>query len=173
MHAAGHLGGIGGAATVLTVAVVVSGFVGRYVYTAVPRTLTGSEATLRELEDRVEASDAELRQAGTDGMGRALVGVAEAAPRGGWGAVLWRPLRRARLRRRLVEFVRSTAAPAEPLVDALVERYGLLLQADGLARARRLFSWWHAVHVPLGGAVFASAAVHVAGAIYYGMLTTW
>jgi hypothetical protein len=36
--------------------------------------------------------------------------------------------------------------------------------------ARRLLSLWHAVHIPIGVALFATAFVHMIGAIYYATL---
>jgi len=41
LHAGGRFHGLAGILTALTILIVASGFVGRYIYTAVPRTLDG------------------------------------------------------------------------------------------------------------------------------------
>jgi predicted cation transporter len=43
-------------------------------------------------------------------------------------------------------------------------------QAAGLVRVRRLFSVWHAVHIPLGLALFTAAFIHIGAALYYATL---
>jgi len=43
-------------------------------------------------------------------------------------------------------------------------------QVASLAMARRLLSLWHTIHIPIGVALFATAFVHIIGAIYYATL---
>ena len=43
MHTSWKFNGIAGATTLLTVIIVVSGFIGRYVFTRIPRTMDGLE----------------------------------------------------------------------------------------------------------------------------------
>lgn len=43
LHTAGNLRGLAGIVTALTVIIVASGFIGRYLYTAIPRSPTGAE----------------------------------------------------------------------------------------------------------------------------------
>ncbi|NTU84652.1 MAG: hypothetical protein HGA45_35690, partial [Chloroflexales bacterium] len=52
LHTAWQFQGLAGVVTLLTAVVVLSGFVGRYIYTAIPRTLDGAEQTLGDLERR-------------------------------------------------------------------------------------------------------------------------
>ncbi len=40
-------------------------------------------------------------------------------------------------------------------------------QLTALSAARKSLSLWHAVHIPLGLAMFAAALVHILGALYY------
>ena len=46
----------------------------------------------------------------------------------------------------------------------------LYRQINQLAAARRLFSLWHAVHIPLGLTLFMVALVHIGATIYYSIL---
>ncbi len=56
LHTSWKFNGLAGATTLLTVVIVVSGFIGRYIYTRIPRTLDG-------LEIEGSLSEAALRQA--------------------------------------------------------------------------------------------------------------
>ncbi len=56
LHTSWKFNGLAGATTLLTVIIVVSGFIGRYIYTRIPRTLDG-------LEIEGSLSEAALRQA--------------------------------------------------------------------------------------------------------------
>lgn len=94
LHSSWKFNGLAGATTLLTAVIVVSGFVGRYIYTRIPRSLDGGELD---------------------------------APLGG-------------------------------------------LQAAALVRARRLLAIWHAVHIPIGVALFTSAFIHIGAALYYATL---
>jgi hypothetical protein len=88
LHTSWKFNGIAGAVTLLTVIIVVSGFIGRYIFTRVPRTLDGLE---------IEGT----------------------------------------------------------------------LSQEALKQARRMLALWHAVHIPIGMALFVSAFVHIGAALYY------
>ncbi len=94
LHTSWKFNGLAGATTVLTVIIVFSGFIGRYIYTRIPRTLDGVE------------------MAGPSGQ----------------------------------------------------------LQAAALASARRALAIWHAIHIPLGMALFTAAFIHIGAALYYATL---
>jgi hypothetical protein len=171
LHSGLKFHGLAGLLTVLTVVMVFSGFVGRYIYTAVPRTLDGIEAAA-ELEERIAAADGELKALGYCKETAELAEAYAAPP--GWLAVLGRPWLRWRQRhrshralRRLASADRSRTVQLERL---LAERYRLLLEIQALTAVRRLLALWHALHVPLGGVVFALAFVHVGAALYYATL---
>ncbi|MBP1703926.1 MAG: hypothetical protein H6Q38_3033 [Chloroflexi bacterium] len=92
LHTSWKFNGLAGATTLLTIIIVISGFVGRYIYTQIPRSLDGVEIT-------------------------------------------------------------ETGS-----------------QAATLVRARRLLAIWHAVHIPIGIALFTAAFIHVGAALYYATL---
>ncbi len=94
LHTSWKFNGLAGATTALTLIIVFSGFVGRYIYTRIPRTLDG------------------------------------------------------------VELETPTGQ----------------LQASTLAGARRALSIWHAVHIPIGMALFTTALIHIGAALYYATL---
>jgi hypothetical protein len=92
LHTSWKFNGLAGATTLMTIIIVISGFVGRYIYTLIPRSLDGTEIS-------------------TSGM-----------------------------------------------------------QAAALVRTRRLMAIWHAVHIPIGIALFTAAFIHVGAALYYATL---
>ena len=94
LHTSWKFNGLAGATTLLTVIIVISGFIGRYIYTRIPRSLDGLE---------VSASGAQA-------------------------------------------------------------------QAAGLVRARRMLSIWHAIHIPIGMALFIAAFIHIGAALTYATL---
>ncbi len=136
LHSATRFQGLAGAVTLLTGIVVISGLVGRYLYTLVPRTVEGTELGATELEH--EMARAEMMLAG-----------AVAAP-GNTGGVSQQRIQESR---------------------ALVHRRQVLQrQLTTLATARRALALWRSIHVPLAMVLFATAFVHLAGAIYYATL---
>jgi hypothetical protein len=88
LHTSWKFNGLAGVTTLLTVVIVISGFIGRYIFTLIPRSLDGLE---------IEGT----------------------------------------------------------------------LSQEALKHARRLMSLWHAIHIPIGVALFISAFVHAGAALYY------
>jgi hypothetical protein len=171
LHTGGKFGGLAGVLTLLTVIVVASGFVGRYIYTAVPRTLDGVEVAVLDLEAQIKAADRQLQALGIRRLGKMPLSYVTALPQRGWMLVLgrhylrWRQQRR--LRRALRELGAAGEAKAAQLQELLTARYRLLMQVHSLAGTRRLLAVWHLVHIPLGGALFMLAFIHIGGALYY------
>jgi hypothetical protein len=94
LHTSWKFNGLAGATTLMTIIIVISGFVGRYIYTRIPRSMDGVEIS-------------------------------------------------------------------EP---------GAQAQAAGLARTRRMMSIWHAVHIPIGMALFVAAFIQIGAALAYATL---
>ena len=92
LHSSWKFNGLAGVSMLLTVIIVVSGFVGRYIYTLIPRSLDGSEQSTSDL------------------------------------------------------------------------------QAAVVVRARRLMAIWHAVHIPIGIALFVASFIHAGAALFYATL---
>jgi hypothetical protein len=91
LHSSWKFNGLAGATTLLTAIIVFSGFIGRYIFTRIPRTMDGLE---------IEGT----------------------------------------------------------------------LSQEALKQARRLMALWHAIHIPIGMALFISAFVHIGAALYYATL---
>jgi len=172
LHTAWKFHGLAGITLLMTAVVVISGFFGRYIYTAVPRTADGvilERADVQRMLDSAEAALAriegaraaaqELRDPGAiSGMlmvlGRFIYGWRDA----------WRDWNRGR-------GLEAQARAARARVDALIRRRNeLQRQVVTLAAARRLMATWHTLHVPLGLMMFSAAVVHIGAAVYYATL---
>jgi hypothetical protein len=152
LHTSWKFQGVAGIVMLMTVIIVVSGFIGRYIYTAIPRTADGIEIEVDELRRQIAELGTRLAPLAseTSPLEAALAG--EKA-----GAV--RPR------------VEDPASPLSGQQDDLVKRQKVLQrQVDSLAMARRLLATWHAVHIPIGLALFTLAFVHIGAAIYYSTL---
>jgi hypothetical protein len=170
LHSGGKFHGLAGVLAALTGVIVASGFIGRYIYTAVPRTIDGAEVAVRELEEQIAEADRELRAEGIDLAKSEALAIAKEVPRRGWVLVLgrgvWRWLHRRRLRQAL-RVLKEAGARTKQLERVLMRRYDVQVQIASLALARRLLALWHVLHIPLGAAVFTLAFVHIAAALYY------
>ncbi len=172
LHSAWSFRGLAGLVMLMTILVVLSGFFGRYIYTAVPRTVDGVEVEVAELERLIELAQQDLQQA--EGDKAAILLDEHASRKVDMGLVLgrgprywiWR-LQRWSALRKLDPAARSRAKQ----VDALVSRiWELERQRASLSTARRLLSTWHTIHIPLGMALFAAAFFHIGAALYYATL---
>lgn len=175
-HTALKFHGLAGFTMGLTVVVVASGFLGRYFYTAIPRSLAGAEASSADLEvamAQVQRSLAQIVGERSTAV-RALVEADAARPRRkrgdlelvllrGWDD--WRYRRQLQGRVRAVE--RTERRKLGDVERMLMRRRSLERQVRMLESARRLLSVWHIAHVPMGLALFGSVAIHVAATLYF------
>ncbi len=170
LHSGGSFHGLAGVLAALTGVIVLSGFVGRYIYTAVPRTIDGAEVAVRELEDQIAEADRDLQAEGIDLAKSEALATATEVPRREWALVLGRGVQRWLHRRRIRQAIRQlkkTGVRTARLERLLMQRYNVQVQIASLALARRLLALWHVLHIPLGAAVFTLAFVHIAAALYY------
>jgi hypothetical protein len=179
LHTAWKLNGLAGIVLLLTAVIVASGFIGRYIYTAVPRTADGAEIAAREIGERIRLVEGEIAEwtAQHPPVSQTLQQQLATLPslRSNSPAIVferfftemnyriefWREQRQLDLELREQEAVIARLAR---------ERRALHRQMASLAAARRLLAVWHAVHIPIGMALFISAAIHIVAAVYYATL---
>ena len=182
LHSSWKFAGLAGVVMLLTVIVVISGFIGRYIYTAIPRTVNGLALEEEEVDRMIRETETALQQwlqaqsERTRQVVREMLTVEErltaSLPP---GLLLWvRPLVEGyyrwlwwREKRRLGRLARAEAKK----LDRLMARRRLLRrQRAMLLWARRALSLWHTLHVPLGAVLFTLAFVHICAALYYATL---
>lgn len=139
------------------VAVVLSGFMGRYLYVRIPKSIRGTELTREEIEARLRELTAQIGHAGLREDVLQSVDTGTTTSR--------------RERRRIGRTLTShgiEAAVARGFVAALAERTVLEKRLARLQRTKRLFSLWHVFHQPLVYIMFSIAILHVGVALYMG-----
>lgn len=169
LHSAWSFRGLAGVVLLMTAIVVISGFVGRYIYTAVPRTADGMVWEEQQVREQIEALETALnkqRPELPEGVhmedlmsdSRGIVGIFKQ---------IRATIIRWSLRRALPQEAIETL---EKFIDARQRSRELRRSLDRLATARRLLAVWHTVHIPLGMALFVAAFVHIGAALYYATL---
>lgn len=178
-HSAWSFKGLAGLTMLLTVIIVVSGFIGRYIYTAVPRSADGVELEASQLQAQIDAIQAELQgwaaqqpqavqalqpfmpiEAGASGAASALVL--------NRSILDWRERRRWRQTRQALS--PALRQQAETLHKLARRQQVLQSQLVSLGMARRMLALWHTVHIPIGMVLFIAAAIHSIAAFYYATL---
>jgi len=179
LHSSWKFNGLAGIVTLLMIIVVASGFIGRYIYTAVPRTIDGSEVETFQLEQQIAQNEDAIRtwlatQPESMRVLRQRFIQQSQIPSSGLMLMVARPMLdlEDRLRWWLVKRRAKPAIRAQfqQLEDLMRQQARLRRQMASLAIARRMLALWHTVHVPIGMALFTSAFVHVGAAIYYATL---
>jgi hypothetical protein len=177
LHTSWKFNGLAGIVTALMIVVVLSGVVGRYIYTAVPRTADGAVVEAAELEQQIAVAEADLQRwlAGRPEADQHLAQRMAALPAtGGPLLVLGRTFLeweyRLAWRREQRRMGTLEKAQARELDRLLRQRRSLRRQVASLALARRMLATWHTVHIPIGMALFTAAFVHIGAAIYYATL---
>jgi hypothetical protein len=173
-HTSFKFNGLVSAAYWSMVIVMLSGFIGRYLYVRIPRSLRGIELSRTELDQQATSlHDALVAHPGAASLlGRIESLERSAAPaRLSWSGLLFGEFG---LRRRLREFgdhVKLNRLPADQerdLVRLTADRVLLVRQLAYLQRTRQAFSLWHVFHLPLVYLLLVIVAGHVALVVYLG-----
>ena len=153
------------------VAVMASGFVGRYLFVRIPKSIRGVELTHDEIRERADDLKRQLEASSLQPgvLERVHEYERELEPLA-VGSRLGPVAVRVRLRRMRAELRRAGADRrlAASVTAAIGERVLLLRRLARLNRTKHLFSMWHVFHLPLVYVMFAIATLHVGVAIYLG-----
>jgi hypothetical protein len=161
----------------LMMTVWASGFVGRYLYVRIPKTIRGVEISRADLEHRIGTLRAHLDAASLpaaaqrefDAFDAATMRADRRAP-GALDLVLGEFRIRARLwllRRQLLD-AGVDLATVNDRVTLAAEHAAMARRLVHLQRTKRIFELWHVFHRPLVSAMFAIVAIHVGIALYFG-----
>lgn len=178
LHSSWKFHGLAGVVMLLTIIVVISGFIGRYIYTAIPRTADGGEMETGEIQRQLSQLEADIQHwlERQPAIGLGFTQGVFASSVGSRGLLmsfrfpltgLPNRLRFWLLSRRMEPEMRQQFARMAWLMRRREEIYR---QQARLAQMRRLLALWHALHVPLGLVLFAAAFIHIGAAIYYATL---
>lgn len=176
-HTSFRFNGIVSAAYWAMVTVMLSGFIGRYLYVRIPRTIRGTELSRADLDAQADALLSNL--AATAGAGRWAEAAAAleravvpaAGRRQSIAGLLFGELG-LRLRvRAFARRVRQSELPPdrqEALVRLVTERTLLLRRVAYLQKTKTAFGLWHVFHVPLVYLLLIIVMLHVGVALYLG-----
>ena len=183
LHAGWRFHGLIGLGYLAMLLVSLSGIVGRYLYTRIPRGRSGLELDLEAVETR--RRELARRIAGIAGVDTREVEttLASALESHGGGGVLatlrglladdlvrWRAIRR--LRKQWSQRSVDSSALREALGLAR-RQIALTQQLRMLDATHRVFRLWHVVHRPFSITAFVAVAIHVAVAVSLGVTWFW
>lgn len=189
-HASFKLEGLAGISYWIMIAVAVSGFVGRYLYTMIPRSLHSAELTISELDtENTLVSDQLAGQSvfREEDFARLLeVPSPDQVRRMSLVSVLWqilrldlrRPFIVSSLRRRTLSagervatlggFLKSGHRDLELVIANVRRQAGLRVKIVFLDRVRQMFHLWHVIHRPFSISFVALVLVHIGVVVMLG-----
>jgi len=169
-HTAFKFNGIVSAAYWSMVLVALSGFVGRYLYVRIPRTIRGVELSQSELDERMSALLEDLQWTAGPGVLDAIerldAQIVASAPR--WWQVGGRRALVASIDASMAGITLADASVSARLQSLLTERADLQQRRHALGVTKRVFDLWHVFHLPLVWVMFAIVTLHVGVALYLG-----
>lgn len=186
MHASWRFQGLVGLGYLSLLVVALSGIVGKYLYVRIPRSRSGLEMSLEEVDRRrrellrrivaatgLEATEVESLLEGTTAESGRRRGVL-----GGLLAMVTGDLARARAVRRLKVRIRASRGAHRLSRAALREvarlarrEVSLTQQQRMLDTTQRIFGYWHVVHRPFSATAFVAVTIHVVVVVTLGV--TW
>ena len=178
LHTSFKFNGIVSVAYWLMMTVWASGFVGRYLYVRIPKTIRGVELSFKQVEEQLARTQQALHAAMSlpPGVQRELDAFEQAVTpsRGRAPGAIDLFFGELRVRARLLLLRRHLraggveVAAITSVVDAAAERATLARRLAHLQRTRHLFELWHVFHRPLVYGLFLIVALHVGIALYFG-----
>jgi hypothetical protein len=176
LHSSWKFNGLAGVVMLFTLGIVASGILGRYIYTAVPRTAEGAEMQLSELEEQQSTLTEQVRAwaAAEPEIAASLPGWSlqpAGSPNSARELIFNRSIRSGQERSAWQHILKKASPEMRVQITHLKElqfrRVEINRQINSLAAARRLLGIWKSVHIPIGIALFTAAFVHAAAALYY------
>jgi hypothetical protein len=189
-HAAFKFSGLAGWAYWIMMAVAISGFIGRYLYAQIPRSLHATELTATDLETQNAALAAELARQEVfhpeQLAGLLNVPSSQDVRRMPLIAVVWtlfildlrRPFLVSKLRRQVLSsgarlttlagLLRSSNAELESIVDNARQQSRIRAKVAFLDRVRQMFHLWHIIHRPFSISFALLIVVHIGVVIMLG-----
>jgi hypothetical protein len=179
LHTSWKFNGLAGIVMLLTVIIVASGVIGRYIYTAVPRTADGIEIESQDIERQIETVNAELqrwqdtRPTSLNGFSSMLASQSEGSG-DQLSLIFGRTFQEWTFRynfwREKMRLNAGARAQMEKMEVLLKRQRTLNRQLSSLTMARQLLGLWHTIHIPIGLVLFTAAFIHIIAAIYYATL---
>jgi hypothetical protein len=189
-HSSFKFAGLAGIAYWIMVAVAVSGFLGRYIYSKIPRSLNATQLDLSEIESQSAELSAELERQNVF-RAEELAPLLQTPSRDqvksmGLVKMIWtmlaldfrRPFQVSRLRRKILSrselfgtaggFRPSHHADLEAIVTSVKKQSRLATKTSFLNRTQKVFHLWHVIHRPFSISFGILVIVHITIAVMLG-----
>lgn len=179
-HSTGKVGGIVAISYWSMIAVALSGFLGRYIYIQIPRSLSGHELSLGEIEDWDRAMVEAMKKTGnvSDELIERIQKTLGYRTHPGRPALLvffgWilsdlaMPLRLIHLRGELRKAGKIGGEEIRRLISLARKRAVLRRRMAFLRRAQKALHYWHVVHRPFALVMLVIMLVHITVAWLFG-----
>jgi hypothetical protein len=170
-HTSFKFNGIVSVAYWAMVVVVLSGFVGRYLYVRIPKTLRGTEMSRAELDRLADELRVQIAAATGSDWQAEIAAIDDVARRQSPAGLL---LGDVGLRLRVGRLARSMnargvpAAERDALVRLTLDRAVLVRRIAYLERTKAAFALWHVFHLPFVYLLLLIVSVHVGVTLYLG-----
>lgn len=181
LHTSFKVGGIVAVSYYSMIAVMLSGFVGRYLYVQIPRALSGDELPLKQMEEKNKLMTRLLIE--NYGVSPKLLKKIQIIAGGNFAQDLkglsvlffilrndlFRPFRIRRLKKQILRHSRSI--PAYEITDLieLIKQKSLLMRKMALLSSiQPLFHYWHVVHKPFAYVMVIIMFLHIAVTLLFG-----
>lgn len=167
-HTTFKFGGIVSIAFWSMVMVVLSGVVGRYIYLQIPRTISGRELTLKEIEEERQSAIDRI----ADHLSADLIAQAKGYNPNESGFSGWIS-RRSHLRnmKRAMSSAGVSSSAVMETMESLRTEINLHRRIRRLETMKRLFKYWHVAHRPFAIIMLIIVTVHVV--VTVGLGYTW
>ncbi len=162
------LSNISGLTIALTLVVVGSGMFGRYLYSLLPKSVSGERLTAREIEAELAELAPSLQRSAQPDLEKAMAEYGQAAPLGklSFRALLAEDVRARRALAHLEQVIRTArrrggSSELDEFADAMRRRALLARRLAMLTGAERTFRFWHILHKPLTFLLLGAVVLHV------------
>jgi hypothetical protein len=159
------------------VAVALSGVIGRYIYIQIPRTIEGRELSLNELNNMRREINRDLRadysfdeslynlleapdSRNTRGVNKNLATV--------WIAKYKQDQRTIKTLKQELKRLKLPYDETRNVIGLFKEEIILSRRIDRLTTMRRMFAYWHVIHLPVALVMLVLMAVHVVVVVVFG-----
>src|ERR1700722_4734496 len=183
LHSSFKFGGMAGWAFWIMTAVSLSGFIGRYLYSQIPRSLNAAELSVKEIQEMENMlrwnAEEQCDKIGTDLIDLyALPSARQVARASMMAALCWmiwldlkRPLQVSSLRLRAAGFgqwltswfgiLPTRKRSLEIAIQVARKQASLAKRALFLSRTRQVFGLWHVIHRPFSYSFAILAIIHI------------
>ena len=163
MHTGLRFRGIAGFTMLLTILIVISGFIGRYLYGMVQRSGKQSDEAYARLATNIATARHELAHFEREKPRRVQVITRQVRPP--TGRFNW--LQKRQLQRKFKRLEIEQQTLQQNLKKLLQQKQKVEQGLNRNAHYQRLFSLWHLIHVPMGVTLFVSVFIHIGATIFF------